>query len=85
MHRLNVFGRLSRVGRFDLQDQRVDVSGTQLRVEVRHTALSMSDDCPEVIDRFVGDFIGNQRWHTKMPAVGSLAMTLRAILFEYGI
>jgi hypothetical protein len=84
-HRPNFFGRLFRIGRFEFEDQRIDVAGAELSIEVRHTSLSMSDDGAEIVDGLTGDFIGNESRPSKMTAVSSLAMTLRAILLINGI
>jgi hypothetical protein len=77
--------RLFSISCFDLENQRVDVAGTEFRVEMRHTALSVGDDGTEIVNGRVRDFIGNERRAAEMPAFGSLAMALGTIFFVNGV
>jgi hypothetical protein len=73
------------VQRPDLLDEIVDFFGRQLAGVFGHTPFAISNDVAQVLHRSGSRLLRDERWSAEMPALGSLSVTLRALLLIHGV
>lgn len=68
----------------DLANERGDFFRGEFAGELGHVSLAVGDDVAQIFAGSGGCFLGDERWPTKMTALGSLSMALGAIFLVDG-